>query len=244
MWSHRRRSEAVSHFSHPPGARWRLKCPGVSIFVQVATPQAPERVPAQYLLSPHAAGPRTLIDILYDTAACFPEAAAIDDGTVQLTYSELISDIEASVAWLAARGIGRGDRIGIRMPSGSFALYEAILATLASRRGVCACRRRRPGRTRRAGVQRGQRGRDRHRSRHDPRPGLLARLAGRGAAAPRRRVDHLHLRIDRHAQGRRRHASQRGGLRRRRGADVLAGQPDWSGRPGTGRSVGGVRRVV
>ncbi|MDT7719506.1 MAG: hypothetical protein QOE94_517, partial [Mycobacterium sp.] len=103
----------------------------MSIFVQVATPQAPELVPAQYLLSPRAAGPRTLIDILYDTSACYPEAAAIDDGTVQLTYSELISDIEASVAWLAARGIGRGDRIGIRMPSGSFALYEAILATLA-----------------------------------------------------------------------------------------------------------------
>lgn len=104
----------------------------MSIFVRVATPQAPERIPAQYLLSPRAADPRTLIDILYDTAACFPEAAAIDDGTVQLTYSELISDIEASVAWLAARGIGRGDRIGIRMPSGSFALYEAILATLAT----------------------------------------------------------------------------------------------------------------
>jgi non-ribosomal peptide synthetase-like protein len=103
----------------------------LSIFVQVATPLAPEQVPAQYLLSPRAASPRTLIDILYDTAARYPEAAALDDGTVQLTYSELISDIEASVAWLAARGIGRGDRIGIRMPSGSFALYEAILATLA-----------------------------------------------------------------------------------------------------------------
>src|ERR1700744_3023044 len=100
-------------------------------FRGVATPQAPELVPAQYLLSPRASDPRTLIDILYDTAACYPEAAAIDDGTVQLTYSELVSDIEASVAWLAARGIRRGDRIGIRMPSGSFALYEAILATLA-----------------------------------------------------------------------------------------------------------------
>ena len=89
-------------------------------------------MPAQYLLSPRAPSPRTLIDILHETAARYPEAAAIDDGTVQLTYSELISDIEASVAWLAARGIGRGDRIGIRMPSGSFALYEAILATLAT----------------------------------------------------------------------------------------------------------------
>jgi non-ribosomal peptide synthetase-like protein len=89
-------------------------------------------VPAQYLLSPYAAAPRTLVDILYDTAARYPEAAAIDDGTVQLTYSELISDIEESVGWLAARGVGRGDRIGIRMPSGSYALYVAILSTLAT----------------------------------------------------------------------------------------------------------------
>src|SRR6201992_534340 len=95
-----------------------MKQPSVSIFVRVAMPQPPERIPAQYLLSSQAAGPRTLIDVLYDTAACFPEAAAIDDGTVQLTYSELISDVEASVAWLAARGIGRGDRIGIRVAAG------------------------------------------------------------------------------------------------------------------------------
>ena len=89
-------------------------------------------IPAQYLLSSDAPAPRTLIDIINETAARYPEAAAIDDGTVQLTYSELISDIEDSVVWLAARGIGRGDRIGIRMPSGSYALYVAILATLAA----------------------------------------------------------------------------------------------------------------
>src|ERR1700754_2481844 len=89
-------------------------------------------IPAQYVQSPYAPEPRTLIDILYETAARYPDAAAIDDGAVQLTYSELITDVEDSVAWLAARGIGRGDRIGIRMPSGSYALYVAILATLAS----------------------------------------------------------------------------------------------------------------
>ena len=60
------------------------------------------QVPAQYRLSPYASSPRTLVDILHDTAARYPDAAAIDDGTVQLTYSELIADIEASVAWLAA----------------------------------------------------------------------------------------------------------------------------------------------
>lgn len=89
-------------------------------------------VPAQYLLAAQAPAPRTLIDILYDTAARYPDAPAIDDGEVQLTYAELIADIEESVVWLAARGIGRGDRIGIRMPSGSYALYVAILSTLAT----------------------------------------------------------------------------------------------------------------
>ena len=100
------------------------------MFRGVVTPQSP--IPAQYLLSPDAPGPRTLIDIINETAARYPDAAAIDDGTVQLTYSELVGDIEASVSWLAARGIGRGDRIGIRMPSGSYALYVAILSTLAA----------------------------------------------------------------------------------------------------------------
>ncbi|MBJ7339551.1 Pls/PosA family non-ribosomal peptide synthetase [Mycolicibacterium sp.] len=89
-------------------------------------------IPAQYLLSASAPEPRTLIDILHDTAERHPDAPALDDGDVQLTYSELIADIEESVAWLAARGIGRGDRIGIRMPSGSYALYVAILSALAA----------------------------------------------------------------------------------------------------------------
>ncbi|ORA63214.1 amino acid adenylation protein [Mycolicibacterium elephantis] len=89
-------------------------------------------VPPQYALSSYAPAPRTLIDILYETADRYPDAPALDDDTVQLTYAELIADIEETVEWLAARGIGRGDRIGIRMPSGSYAVYVAILATLAT----------------------------------------------------------------------------------------------------------------
>lgn len=89
-------------------------------------------IPAQYLLSGRAPAPRTLIDILYATAARHPDAAGIDDGEVQLTYAEMVADIEDGVRWLAARGIGRGDRIGIRMPSGSYSLYMAILSTLAA----------------------------------------------------------------------------------------------------------------
>ncbi|WP_018603588.1 Pls/PosA family non-ribosomal peptide synthetase [Mycobacterium sp. 155] len=94
--------------------------------------QGKHAIPAQYVLSSAAPEPRTLVDILYDTARRFPDAPALDDGSVQLTYAELITDVEDSVSWLAARGIGRGDRIGIRMPSGSYALYVAILATLAA----------------------------------------------------------------------------------------------------------------
>ncbi|CAN1545326.1 NRPS_term_dom, non-ribosomal peptide synthetase terminal domain of unknown function [Mycobacteriaceae bacterium] len=89
-------------------------------------------VPHHYLRSDQAPSPRTLIDVLYDTAARYPDAPGIDDGAVQLTYAEMIADIEQGVRWLAARGIGRGDRIGIRMPSGGYSLYMAILSVLAT----------------------------------------------------------------------------------------------------------------
>lgn len=90
------------------------------------------QVPSRFLRASAAPSPRTLIDVLHATAARFPDAAALDDGTVVLTYAELLTDIEDSVAWLAARGIGHGDRVGIRMPSGSYSLYTAILAVLAA----------------------------------------------------------------------------------------------------------------
>jgi non-ribosomal peptide synthetase-like protein len=89
-------------------------------------------VPAQYLRSGHAPAPRTLVDILYATAGRHPDAIGIDDGEVRLTYAEMITDVEAGARWLAARGIGRGDRVGVRMPSGSYSLYMAILSTLAA----------------------------------------------------------------------------------------------------------------
>ena len=112
-----------------PGDHWAPAGRRVSLgFTDVATP----RIPAQYLLLNQAPSPRTLVDIIYDTADRYPDAAAIDDGTVQLTYSEVIGDIRAGSRWLAARGIGRGDRVGIRMPSGSYSLYLAILSVLSA----------------------------------------------------------------------------------------------------------------
>ena len=67
-------------------------------------------IPAQYERSRHAPEPRTLIDILYDTAARHPDAPAIDDGEVQLTYAEMITDIEDSVDWLAALSAALSER--------------------------------------------------------------------------------------------------------------------------------------
>ncbi|WP_307851817.1 Pls/PosA family non-ribosomal peptide synthetase [Williamsia sp. CHRR-6] len=89
-------------------------------------------IPPQYLLSSQASAPRTLIDILRDTAARHPQAPAIDDGELALTYAELMDLVVEGGRWLVAQNIGRGDRVGIRMPSGSRELYLAILSTMAA----------------------------------------------------------------------------------------------------------------
>ncbi len=78
-----------------------------------------------------APAPRTLLDTLESTAARFPAAPAIDDGQQVLAYSALLTELHEFCRCLGARGIGRGDRIGIRVPSGTADLYVAILAVLA-----------------------------------------------------------------------------------------------------------------
>ncbi|WP_328856722.1 amino acid adenylation domain-containing protein [Williamsia herbipolensis] len=89
-------------------------------------------IPPQYLLSSQAGDARTLIDILTETARRHPDAPAIDDGEVSLGYAELIEAVDDGARWMAQQNIGRGDRVGIRMPSGSRELYLAILSTLAA----------------------------------------------------------------------------------------------------------------
>ncbi|MFF2550628.1 Pls/PosA family non-ribosomal peptide synthetase [Nocardia sp. NPDC058058] len=73
---------------------------------------------------------RTLVELLAATAAEFPEAPAIDDGEAVLSYSELLTEIDLEVGRLAAAGVRAGDRVGVRMPSGTRALYITILAVL------------------------------------------------------------------------------------------------------------------
>ncbi|MDL9938409.1 amino acid adenylation domain-containing protein [Gordonia sp. ABSL1-1] len=88
------------------------------------------QIPPQYLLSAQASAPRSLCDVLAATAARHPDAPAVDDGDRALTYAELLAVVRRYADRLTAAGVGRGDRVGIRMPSGTCDLYIAILATL------------------------------------------------------------------------------------------------------------------
>ncbi|MDP9981283.1 non-ribosomal peptide synthetase-like protein [Pseudarthrobacter oxydans] len=73
---------------------------------------------------------RTLVDILHDTARRFPDASALDDGHQSLSYAQLLSAVRAKARELHRAGLGAGDKIGVRIPSGTNQLYIAILAVL------------------------------------------------------------------------------------------------------------------
>ena len=75
---------------------------------------------------------RTLLEILQATTASHPEASALDDGTGALSYRELMARVIATAARLHLAGVRRGDRVGIRMPSGTRELYICILAVIAA----------------------------------------------------------------------------------------------------------------
>ncbi len=93
----------------------------------------------------------------------------------------------------------------------------------------------------RAATECSGRGARRRRCAHDaPGPG---RPTG-PARSRRRRVDHLHVRLHGHPEGRRGRPLQRRRIRRRRGAAVPRGRADRAGRPRAGGPVGGVRRLL
>jgi non-ribosomal peptide synthetase-like protein len=100
--------------------------------VQVARPLIRSRSDAAIFPTCRAHPSRTLVDIIYETIAAHSGALALDDGTVQLTYEALGSTMDAVARRLWAMDIGLGDRVGIRVQSGSSDLYVAILGVLAS----------------------------------------------------------------------------------------------------------------
>ncbi|MFJ4692593.1 Pls/PosA family non-ribosomal peptide synthetase [Streptomyces sp. NPDC088766] len=79
-----------------------------------------------------APSPRTLVDILDASVRSYPDEPALDDGAAALTYRELAVEVERVRRRLAGAGVGLGDRVGIRVPSGTNDLYVAILAVLAA----------------------------------------------------------------------------------------------------------------
>ncbi|MEV7286476.1 Pls/PosA family non-ribosomal peptide synthetase [Streptomyces sp. NPDC093252] len=78
-----------------------------------------------------AAPPRTLVDIFDASVRAFPDEPALDDGTVRLSYRALAGAVGKLRARLERAGVGRGDRVGVRVPSGTNELYVAILGVLA-----------------------------------------------------------------------------------------------------------------
>ncbi|MFC9509179.1 Pls/PosA family non-ribosomal peptide synthetase [Streptomyces sp. NPDC057002] len=79
-----------------------------------------------------AASPRTLVDIFEASVRSYPDEPALDDGHRLLTYRALAAEVENLRRSLAAAKVGLGDRVGVRVPSGTNDLYVAILAVLAA----------------------------------------------------------------------------------------------------------------
>ena len=77
-----------------------------------------------------APAPRTLLDVLRDSAETNPQSSALTDSEGSISYRELLRAVNASAARLVVAGVRRGDRVGIRIPSGGRILYISILAVL------------------------------------------------------------------------------------------------------------------
>lgn len=80
----------------------------------------------------HAPAPRTLLDVLAATAEQHPEALALEDPAGTVDYATLLDTVRQRADDLARRGVRRGDRVGVRIPSGGRDLYVSILAVLAA----------------------------------------------------------------------------------------------------------------
>ncbi|WP_082015006.1 Pls/PosA family non-ribosomal peptide synthetase [Streptacidiphilus jiangxiensis] len=92
-------------------------------------PHAASAPPTPWPSGPPSA-PATLLQLFDAVVRSAPTAPALDaDGTVS-GYADLRAAAEAVAAELTRRGIGPGDRVGVRVPSGTSDLYLAVLGVL------------------------------------------------------------------------------------------------------------------
>jgi non-ribosomal peptide synthetase component F len=155
--------------------------------------------------------PRTLVDVFRATVDQAGDEPAVDAGTGVLTYAELAEAAEELAAELNAHGVGRGDKVGVRVTSGTTDLYVAILGVLVAGAAYVPVDVDDPDERARLVFDEAD----------------VAAVVGNGQAVVVRREgtprEPEEPGLDRPAQGRRGHPSQRGGLRRRRVADVPPG---------------------
>lgn len=90
---------------------------------------APPRLPRTRTT---AAAGATLVSVLRDTARRHPGRTALEDAHTSLRYHELVARAEEVARTLRASGVGPGERVGVRLPSGTVELYVAILGVLVS----------------------------------------------------------------------------------------------------------------
>ena len=83
-------------------------------------------------LASAAPEPRTLVDIFRATAQAHPAATALEDSKGSLSYRDLVREVNKAAVALLEAGVRRGDRVGVRIPSGTRTLYISILATLTA----------------------------------------------------------------------------------------------------------------
>ena len=82
------------------------------------------------LRADRAPAARTLVDIFRQSVGACPDDPALDNGAVVLTYREFEEAAEEVAEALGDLGVGRGDRVGIRIRSGTVDLYVAIMGVL------------------------------------------------------------------------------------------------------------------
>ncbi|WP_226345343.1 Pls/PosA family non-ribosomal peptide synthetase [Agilicoccus flavus] len=92
----------------------------------------PDALRSVYRLGGLAPAPRTLVDVLEETVSRHGGAPALDDGEQILSYRDLWRQARSTAGRLAAAGVRRGDRVGIRVSSGHRSLYVAILGVLVA----------------------------------------------------------------------------------------------------------------